>query len=98
MASAGRQLRGVGGHALQAWQHHLRLLRGGLPDGLRYKNVVGTYLHGPLLPKNPQVCDLLLRQALERKCGDGSLAPLPDVEEREANEYIVKRFVKKLAN
>ena len=65
---------------------------------MRYKNVVGTYLHGPLLPKNPQVCDLLLRQALERKCGDGSLAPLPDVEEREANEYIVKRFVKKLAN
>ena len=67
-------------------------------EGVRYKNVVGTYLHGPLLPKNPQVCDLLLGQALERKCGDGALAPLPDVEEREANEYIVKRFVKKLAN
>ena len=67
-------------------------------EGVRYKNVVGTYLHGPLLPKNPQVCDLLLGQALERKCGDGALTPLPDVEEREANEYIVKRFVKKLAN
>ena len=29
-------------------------------DGVRYKNVVGTYLHGPLLPKNPQVADALL--------------------------------------
>lgn len=62
-------------------------------EGIRYKNVVGTYLHGPLLPKNPQVCDLLLSQALARRCGDGTLEPLPDVEERQANEYIVKRFV-----
>ena len=28
-----------------------------------YKNVVATYLHGPLLPKNPQVCDYLLEKA-----------------------------------
>ena len=26
-------------------------------EGVIYKNVIGTYLHGPLLPKNPQVCD-----------------------------------------
>lgn len=63
-------------------------------EGVRYKNVVGTYLHGPLLPKNPQVCDLLLTQALKRRGGTGELEPLPDVEERQANEYIVKRFVK----
>ena len=35
-------------------------------DGVRYKNVVGTYLHGPLLAKNPQVADGLLKLALER--------------------------------
>ena len=34
-----------------------------------YKNVIGTYLHGPLLPKNPQICDYLIQKALERKYG-----------------------------
>lgn len=36
-------------------------------EGIIYKNVIGTYLHGPLLPKNPQICDYLLTKALERK-------------------------------
>ena len=55
--------------------------------------MIGTYLHGPLLPKNPMVADDLLSRALERKYGKGELAPLDDSWEREANEYIVKRFV-----
>ncbi len=63
-------------------------------EGVLYKNVVGTYLHGPLLPKNPHVCDYLLKNALERKCGAGDLAPLDDEQEMEANRYIVNRFVK----
>lgn len=62
-------------------------------EGVVYKNVIGTYLHGPLLPKNPMVADDLLSRALERKYGKGELAPLDDSWEREANEYIVKRFV-----
>ncbi len=66
-------------------------------EGVVYKNVIGTYLHGPLLPKNPQVCDWLIARALERKYGeDPKLLPLDDREEREANAYIVKRFVKDL--
>ena len=36
-------------------------------EGVVYKNVIATYLHGPLLPKNPQVCDYLLERALKRK-------------------------------
>ena len=36
-------------------------------EGVIYKNVIGTYLHGPLLPKNPQLCDYLIQKALERK-------------------------------
>ena len=61
-----------------------------------YKNVLGTYLHGPLLPKNPQVCDYLIKKALERRYGETvTLEPLDDREEREANAYIVNRFVKK---
>ena len=62
-------------------------------EGVLYKNVIGTYLHGPLLPKNPHVCDLLLSNALERKYGVNELAPLDDAQELEANRYIVDRFV-----
>lgn len=61
-------------------------------EGLRYKNVFGTYLHGPLLPKNPKLCDLVLESALKNKysefCG---LELLDDTIEDKANEYIVKR-------
>ena len=61
-------------------------------EGVLYKNVIGTYLHGPLLPKNPHVCDRILLQALERKYGIAELAPLDDTQERAANRYIVDRF------
>lgn len=65
-------------------------------EGVVYKNVLGTYLHGPLLPKNPQVCDYLIKKALERRYGETvTLEPLDDREERQANAYIVNRFVKK---
>lgn len=64
-------------------------------EGVLYKHVVGTYLHGPLLPKNPHICDYLLGNALKRKYGVTELAPLDDHAEREANRYIVDRFVKK---
>ncbi len=63
-------------------------------EGVLYKNVVGTYLHGPLLPKNPHICDYLLGNALEKKYGTRELAPLNDEQEKEANQYIVKRFIK----
>ncbi len=64
-------------------------------EGVMYKNVIGTYLHGPLLPKNPHVCDYLLTEALDRKYGFSSLEPLDDTQEREANQYIVHRFLGK---
>lgn len=64
-------------------------------EGILYKNVVGTYLHGPLLPKNPHICDYLIRNALEKKYGTSDLEPLDDAQELEANQYIVERFVKK---
>ena len=63
-------------------------------EGVVYKNVIGTYLHGPLLPKNPQICDYLIQKALERKYGPMTLLPLDDSQEQEANEYIYRRFVK----
>lgn len=62
-------------------------------EGVVYKNVIATYLHGPLLPKNPHVCDYLLERALKRKYGeDIKLEPLPDELEHKANSYIVNRY------
>ena len=64
-------------------------------EGVVYKNVIGTYLHGPLLPKNPQLADWLISHALEQKYGKKiELAPLDDSQEKEANDYIYHRFVK----
>ena len=55
-------------------------------EGVHYKNVIGTYLHGPLLPKNPMLCDYVLQKALERKYKKTiTLAPLDDTEEIRAN-------------
>lgn len=62
-------------------------------EGVVYKNVIATYLHGPLLPKNPHVCDYLLERALANKYGnDVRLEPLPDKLEHKANSYIVDRY------
>ena len=61
-------------------------------DGVLYRNVVGTYLHGPLLSKNPQLADALLARALARRAEkEGRLAPelppLDDSAEIAANEH-----------
>jgi hypothetical protein len=39
-------------------------------EGVRYKNVIGSYMHGSLLPKNPQIADYLIEQAVTRKYGE----------------------------
>lgn len=36
-------------------------------EGAVYKNSIGTYFHGPILPKNPELADWLIRKALEKK-------------------------------
>lgn len=45
-------------------------------EGARYKNTFCTYCHGPMLPKNPDFADMLIKKALERKYESVSLAPL----------------------
>jgi CobQ-like glutamine amidotransferase family enzyme len=48
-------------------------------EGARYREVYATYLHGPVLPKNPWLADHLLARALAHRYQDaGPLAPLPD--------------------
>lgn len=61
-------------------------------EGVIYKNVIATYLHGPLLPKNPHLCDYIIKNALTKKYGDVTLSPLDDKEEIAANDYIFNRF------
>ena len=63
-------------------------------EGAHYKNVFGTYSHGPLLPKNPAFCDLLLQTALERKYGKAELAPLDDSAELLAHDEMCRRLTK----
>jgi lipid II isoglutaminyl synthase (glutamine-hydrolysing) len=47
-------------------------------EGARYKNVIGTYLHGSLLPKNPLIADFMLRTAAIKKFGDFSSDVIDD--------------------
>jgi CobQ-like glutamine amidotransferase family enzyme len=47
-------------------------------EGAVYRNVIGTYLHGPLLAKSPEFADELLRRALRRRGADDELEPLDD--------------------
>ena len=62
-------------------------------EGCLYKNVLGTYVHGPLLPKNPGVADYLLSRALERRYGNGELEPLDDAAELTANKSMYDRLM-----
>lgn len=60
-------------------------------EGLVYKNCIGTYLHGPILSKNPHLADFLIKSALERKYkGEIFLEPLCDKEEFLAHNNIIK--------
>ena len=54
-------------------------------EGCRYRSAYGTYLHGPLLPRNPWFADRVLSDALRHAGGDPELAPLPDELEQQAH-------------
>jgi len=48
-------------------------------EGARYKNVIGTYLHGSILPKNPRLADFLIHTAVEKKYGEFSTDLVDDL-------------------
>lgn len=63
-------------------------------SGAVYRNVIGCYLHGALLPKNPHLADHLIGQALQRRSGVGvSLVSLDDQMEWQAHQTMVSRLV-----
>lgn len=56
-------------------------------EGARHRNLFGTYVHGPLLPKNAWLADRLIQLALARRAGsEPQLAPLDDALEDAAHE------------
>jgi Predicted glutamine amidotransferase len=56
-------------------------------EGVRRDNLIGTYLHGPLLPKNAWLADRLIQLALGRRQGsEPELEPLDDSLEAAAHE------------
>jgi lipid II isoglutaminyl synthase (glutamine-hydrolysing) len=69
----GRVLRGNGNNGEDGW------------EGVHQGTIVGTYVHGPLLPKNPWLADWLIGAALRRGGGNGRLEPLDDTLELAAH-------------
>ncbi len=59
-------------------------------EGALYKNVFGTYTHGPVLPKNPWLTDLLIQRGLQRRYGKVELMPLDDATENAAHDAALK--------
>ncbi len=62
-------------------------------EGIRYKNVFCSYLHGPLLPKNPVLADYLITLALDKKGYSFKLNVLDDEIENLANQAMVDRLL-----
>jgi CobQ-like glutamine amidotransferase family enzyme len=62
-------------------------------EGCRVDRAIGTYLHGPLLPRNPWLADWLLAQALAHATGGEppELEPLADELETEAHQVAAAR-------
>ena len=62
-------------------------------EGAIYKNSIGTYLHGPILPKNPQIADWLIEKALERKYKKKiKLEKLDDSLSQKAKEDVLRKI------
>jgi CobQ-like glutamine amidotransferase family enzyme len=62
-------------------------------EGVRYKNIFGTYIHGPLLPKNPALADLVLQTVLDYAGCNVRLEPLDDSLENSAhNAFLTRRM------
>ena len=63
-------------------------------EGYMYRNVIGTYLHGSLLPKNPHLADYLIAKALTVKYQEEAiLSPLDDSLEKQAHTTTLRLII-----
>lgn len=60
-------------------------------EGARFKNVIGSYMHGSLLPKNPSLADFLIEKAVINKYGDFTPTVIDDRFAQLAREVALKR-------
>jgi hypothetical protein len=60
-------------------------------EGCIYRNLIGSYMHGSLLPKNPHLADYLLRGGLARRGQDTTLLQLDDSVEWAAHNAAIRR-------
>ena len=67
---------------------------GDTEEGFYKKNVIATYLHGPLLSKNPEVTDYIIKYCLDRKYDENiTLEPLNDEFENLCRKQLLDRFL-----
>ena len=65
-------------------------------EGFMKKNVIATYLHGPLLSKNPELTDYIIKYCLERKYNETiNLEPLNDEFENKCRIQLFEKFLNK---
>lgn len=60
-------------------------------EGVRHLHIFGTYIHGPLLPKNPQFADYVLQTAMDYAELPYQLSPIDDTMENAAHEAFLHR-------
>ena len=64
-------------------------------EGFFLPNVIATYLHGPLLSKNPELSDYIIQYCLKRKYQEEiMLEPLDDSFENLCRKQLIERFLK----
>lgn len=82
------------GHQVQAFGR-VRIGAGNntsdISEGAMYKNVIGSYMHGSILPKNPAVADYLIEQAVIRKYGEFKVKGLDNTYTEMARKIAAKR-------
>ncbi len=61
-------------------------------EGMKFKNLIGTYLHGPLLPKNPALADFYI-QAMAWRQGIVLKEKLDDSIENIAHEQVKRKIL-----
>lgn len=62
-------------------------------EGFMLYNVIGTYLHGPLLSKNPIIADYIIETGLKSKYKNVKLKPLNDELEEKCRNHLINRFL-----
>ena len=63
-------------------------------EGYFQNNVIATYLHGPLLSKNPELADYIIKYCLDKKYNENIiLKPLNDDFENLCREQLLNRFL-----